>query len=50
MVCNRSPFGTPPAQVTPHPPSPPFTPTLTSGSEVKTDPPRKLSDLGGAAL
>lgn len=32
MVCNRIPFGTMPAQVTPHPP-PPFTLALTSGSE-----------------
>lgn len=32
MVCNRIPFGTMPAQVTPHP-QPPFTLALTSGSE-----------------
>lgn len=50
MVCNRSPFGTMPEQVTPHPPPPPSTPALTSGSKAKADPQQKLAGRGGAVM
>lgn len=49
MVCNRSPFWYH-ASAGDTPPTTTLYPTLTSGSEVKTDPPQKPPGLGGAAL